>query len=479
MGYLCLAIMGSALPIPYAVEGTPMSKRRAAFIAAGVAAALAATTACGPSGGGDDNGGSDAADFSAKPSGTLSAWGFDNADDVGKARMDYAAKHLEGVKIEMDQTAFDAQKFTTRLASGNVPDVVQIERELVATYAAQNLIMPLDQCLSANKVDKERWYPNVIGEVTYKDKVWAVPQFYQPPAILLNKRVMDAAGVQDADIDTSNPDKLLAAIAKMYKAKGGVPATLGFDPQATGQINTWLAGQGGKLAADDGKPALDDPNNVAALELLKKIVDAQGGFAKYKSFTDSFDFFGEKNQFVQDQVGAQVNQQWYPNVLSEFKDKIQLGAVPFKDKDGNPISVASGGSFVIPAKAKNPVAGCKWALSLTEEGSWMAAAEARARTVEEEKSINTGLFTGSPASDKAIREKFVKSSGNAGFDQAISTYYEIAASGKGLGTSPAGQQIKQELLNAVTAALLGRKSAQQALADAQNAAMTAYNNIAG
>ncbi|MGC1213742.1 MAG: extracellular solute-binding protein [Micromonospora sp.] len=455
-----------------------MRKRRAAVVAAGIAAVLATTTACGSSGG--DNGGGEAAKFDPKPSGALNAWGFNNADDVGQARIDYAAKQLQGVKIQMDQTNFDAQKFTTRVASGNVPDVVQMDRELVATYAAQNLIMPLDKCFSANNVDpKQRWYPSVVGDVTYKNQIWAVPQFYQPPAIILNKTVMDAAGVQDADIDTSNPDKLVAAIGKMYKANGGVPTTLGFNPQATGQINLWIVAMGGKLADDKGQPALEDPNNVAALDLLKKIVDAQGGFAKYKSFTDSFDVFGEKNQFVKNQVGAEVDAQWYPNVLSPYKDKIKLGAVPFKGKDGNPVTVAGGSSFVIPANAKNPSAGCKWALALTEDGSWQAAAEARAQTVQQKKSINTGLFTGSPESDKSIRDKFVKPSGNSGFDQVISTYYDVVGTGRNVGTSPAGQQIKQELLNAVTAALLGKKSAQQALADAQKAAMQAYQNVGG
>jgi multiple sugar transport system substrate-binding protein len=455
-----------------------MRTRRAAFIAAGIAAVLATTTACGSSEG--DNGGGDATSFDAKPSGTLSAWGFNNADDVGKARMAYAAKQLEGVQIDVDQTGFDAQKFTTRLASGNVPDVVQMDREYVATYAAQGVIMPLDKCFSTHQVDpRQRYYPNVADDVTYKNQVWAVPQFYQPPAILLNKTVMDAAGVQDSDIDTSNPDKLLGAIAKMYKANGDVPATLGFNPQATGQTYLWVLGMGGKLTGENGEPTLDDPANVAGLELLKKITDAQGGFAKYKSFTDSFDVFGEKNQFVLNQVGAEVDAQWYPNVLAPYQGKLKLGAVPFKDKNGNPFTVAGGTSFVVPAKAKNPSAGCKWALALTDEGSWLAAAEARAETVKQKNSIFTGLFTGSPAADKAIREKFVKPSGNAGFDQVISTYYEVAATGKSIGSSPAGQQMKQELLNAITAALLGQKSPQQALADAQTAAMQAYKNLTG
>jgi multiple sugar transport system substrate-binding protein len=95
-----------------------MSKRRALVA---VAAALA-ITACGSSG---DNGGSNAANFDPNPTGTFSAWGFNNADDVGKARLAYAAQQLGGLKVEMDQTNFDAQKFTTRLASDNVPDVVQ------------------------------------------------------------------------------------------------------------------------------------------------------------------------------------------------------------------------------------------------------------------------------------------------------------------------------------------------------------------
>ena len=37
---------------------------------------------------------------------------------------------------------------------------------------------------------------------------------------------------------------------------------------------------------------------IAGIEMLKKITDAQGGFAAVKSFTDSFDTFGDNNQFV-------------------------------------------------------------------------------------------------------------------------------------------------------------------------------------
>ncbi|GIG29549.1 ABC transporter substrate-binding protein [Cellulomonas marina] len=454
---------------------------RAAIVLLPVTALVLTACGGGDAGEGGGGGGGGSAEFTdAAPSGALNAWGFENADDVGQSRLDHAEEQLSDVDIQLDATAFDAQKFTTRIASGDVPDVVQMDRRYVTTYAAQDLIVPLDQCYEARGVDpREQYYPSVVDDVTFEDQVWAVPQFYQPPAIILNKRVMDAAGVTNEEIDTSQPEVLLGAIEKMYEESGGVPTTLGFDPVATGQGGLWVLGQGGRLNDEAGVPTLDDPANVAALEYLKQITDAQGGFAQVKSFTDSFDTFGDNNQFVTDQVGAQVNAQWYPNVLGPYADQIQIEAVPFRDKDGNPFSVASGTAFVIPAGAQNPDAACAWMINLTSQDAWLAAGEARAATLEENGGINTGLFTGSPAADQAIREQYVGESGNANFDQVIGTYYEVVGDGKTFGSSPAGQDIQNELNNAITATLLGDKTAEEALADAQEAAQRAFDNVGG
>jgi multiple sugar transport system substrate-binding protein len=450
-------------------------RKRILGIAALTAASAVVLVGCGGGGGGEEAAAD--VDFSAEPTGTLSAWGFENADDVGTSRMDYAAEQLAEVEIELDATAFDAQKFTTRLASGDVPDVVQMDRRYVTTYAAQGLVLPLDACFEAQGVTPdEHWYPSVVDDVRYEDAVWGVPQFYQPPAIIVNKTVLDEAGVSVEEIDTSNPEVLLGAIEKMYQESGGVPTRLGFDPVATGQSGLWILGMGGQLTDDEGAPTLDDPSNIAGIEMLKQITDAQGGFAAVKSFTDSFDTFGENNQYVANQVGAQVNAQWYPNVLSPYVDKIDIEAVPFRSADGEPFSVASGTAFVIPVGAENPAAACAWMINLTSDEAWNAAGEARAATRAADGGINTGLFTGSPSADQAIREEFVVESGNAGFDQVIATYYEVVDYGQSFGSSPAGQEIQNELNNAVTAALLGDKTPEQALADAQSAAQRAYDN---
>ena len=452
-------------------------KRRMGVLVSVLSVALA-VTGCG---GGPESQGDEQTSFTTNPSGELRAWGFDNADDVGKARLDHAKSTLAEVSVTLDATGFDAQKFTTRLASGDVPDVVQMDRQLVATYAAQELILPVDACFDAWGVDPAtQFYPAVTADVTYSDRVWAVPQFFQPAAVMLNQRVLEEEGVDPAQIDTSKPDQLLAAAAELYVEEGGKPTRLGFDPVATGQGPLWLLSYGGRLTDEEGRPALDDPANVEAITFLKQLADAQGGFAKVKSFSDSFDFFGKNNQFVADQVAAQVDQQWYVNVLSPYAEDIELSAVPFKDQTGQPFAVTGGSSFVIPAKAANPDAACAWMVNLVTDEAWLAAGQARAATLETTPgAINTGLFTGSPSADRAIKEKYVTSSGNAGFDQTIQTFYDVVASGKSVGASPAGQTIQSELNNAISSALLGQKTPDQALADAQAAAVRAYEKVAG
>lgn len=457
-----------------------MKKTTKTLVAATAGVALLTLTACG----GGGTGGGDAG-FSDTFEGSLSVWGFENADEVGTSRVELAdAKVGESdVDVELEAAAFDAQKFVTRVSSGDVADVVQMNRQFVATYAAQGLVMPLEECFALYDVDPdERWFPQVVDDVTYDGAVYGVPQFYQPPAILLNQRVMDEAGVTADQMDTSDQETFLAAVEAMTVMDGANPTRMGFDPQGPGKAGLWMLSFGGQTIDADGKPALDDPANVEAIEFLKAIYDAQGGYANAKSFVDSFDVFGDGNSYVTDQVGAAVFDQWYPNVLTSYADQVSLGATPVMTQDGQPFTVASGTAFVIPTSAKNPSAACAWLLELTSLEAWEAAGEARAETTANDpgrNGINTGLFTGSPEADESIREQYVLDTDYPGFDQTIATYYEVAASGESFGSSPAGQQIETELQNAVTAALLGEKDAEQALADAQAAAMRAYEQVAG
>lgn len=451
---------------------------RAGIAILAVATALVAA-GCGPGAGGASAPTASASNvFSKEVTGALRTSGFNPSDEVGQSRADYAAAQLSGLKVDMDTTNFDPQKFAAQAAAGQAPDLIQVDRNVVATFAAKNLVIPLDECYALWGVTPdEHYYPSTIADVSYDGAIYGVPQFFQASALLGNKRVMEDAGVTAADLDTSKPDAVLAAAEKMFKASGGNPSVLGFDPDLPGSTGVWFTAFGGQLYNPDGSPTIDHPQNLAALDWLKQLMDAQGGYAKVKSFKDTMDVFGDANQYVKDQVGVQTWAQWYPNVLAGTADKVSLEAIPIRDAAGKPVAMAGGTAFAIPKAAKNPSGACAWAIHATSTEAWVAAGEARAKTVEEEGSIATGLMTGSPAADQAVREQFVTSSGNADFDQVIETYYSILPDNRTSGSSPVGQQVTQELNNAVVVAMTGEKTTQEALADAQAAALRAWDQV--
>jgi multiple sugar transport system substrate-binding protein len=393
--------------------------------------------------------------------------------------VDYSDAQLkkEGVTVTLNKTSFDAQKFTAQIASGNVPDLVYMDRADVATYAAKGLVIPLDKCFSAEKVNADsHYYPAVVQQVTYKGQVYAVPEFWQTNGILLNKRVMDKAGVTAADFNMKNPNEVLAAAKKMYQASNGTPTLMGMDPGVSGgNANVWLYAFGGSLENGSGKPTLNSAANIKAFTWLKKLYDEQGGYAKAASFINTFDYFGNDNQYVKDQVGAELVQQWYPAVLTAVQSQIDISAVPLTNTKGQPIGVADGSGYVIPTASKNPQAACQWAVDMTSQTAWMKAAHARLATdAKQAGDIFTGLFTGSPTADKAIT-KLEKPSGNAGFDQVNAAFNQTLTNGVSMGSSPVGLQISSELQNAVVPAMTGTMSVTKALDQAQAAALTDYN----
>lgn len=447
-----------------------------------LAASMVVTfAACGPNnnnspGSGSSSGGATSM-FTKDLSGTMKSYGYNPSDEVGKSRSDYATAQLkkDGVTVTLDTSNFDTQKFAAQAAAGQVPDLIQPDRNAIVTLADKGLIVPLDQCYALYGVNPtQRFYQSTIDDMTYEGHIYGIPQFFQPTALIVNKRVMKKAGVSLSQIDTSKPDEMLAITKKMYKANGGKPAVLGFDPNVPGDIAVWFAVFGGKLNDSTGKPTLDDPNNVKALTWLKQIMDAQGGYPKVKSFEDAEDVFGNDNAYVKDQVGVQDWAQWYVNVLSNTKDKVSIAGVPIKTLEGKPLAMAGGSALAIPKAAKNKSAACAWAIDVTSPEAWKLAGQARAKTVQQKNSINTGLFTGSPVADQEVRKDFVKPSGNADFDQVIDTYYKILPDNQTQGASAVGSSISNDVNNAVIVALSGGKTPQAALQEAQASSMRAW-----
>jgi len=155
-----------------------------------------ALVACGPNANQPSSTSSKSTQFSKSVSGSLKVYGFNPSDEVGKSRSDYATSQLKGVKVSLDTSSFDTQKFAAQAAAGQVPGLIYADRTEIDTLADKKLIMPLDRCYGVWGVTPtQRYYSSVINDVSYQGHVYGVPEFFQAEAIIANKRVLQKSGV--------------------------------------------------------------------------------------------------------------------------------------------------------------------------------------------------------------------------------------------------------------------------------------------
>ncbi|MBM0224737.1 ABC transporter substrate-binding protein [Micromonospora sp. ATA51] len=407
-------------------------------------------------------------------SGSLSTMGFGKPDDVGQARIDAFKSAYPKVQLNINEGDFDPQQFLSAVATGNAPDLVYLNRELVGSYASQGAIEPLDDKMASAGIKNSGYREAAIKEVTVDGKVYGIPEFYNTRNILVNGKALQEVGLTLPDVSTSDWDKLHASTVKLYKANGGRIARIGFDPKLPEFLPLWAKANGADLVNPDGSPNLEDPKVIEALTYALSLINEQGGWSKFKAFRDTWDLFGSGNQFVKNQAGAFPWEGWLVNVLVQASPKVDLQSLPFTDRQGNPISFQSGSAWCLPKGAKNPAAAVNWMKTMTSTETWLKAGEARQATVEKNKSKFTGLWTANPEADKQIKAKYVKP-GQTGFDKAIENYYASTEYAFAVVGSKAGSEIKTAWQDAVNRALSGQQKPDAAMKQAQAEASKAFS----
>lgn len=446
-----------------------------------VAAVGALLAGCAGVGSADSGGSqpSQSGGLAAKPSGKLDIMGFGGEDEVGQSRIAAFKAAFPDVKVTNNKGNFDAQQFLTALASGNPPDLVYMDRNLIGTYAKQGAVLPLDGCVSSRTIDTSQYREAAMRSVTLDGKLYGIPEFYIVTTTLVDGASLASAGMSLDDLQTKDWNALKASSAKLFKKSGNKIERIGFDPKLPEMFPLWATANGATLIKEDGSPNLNDPKAVEALDFAVGLVDDQGGWTSFKSFRDAYDIFGEKNPLSAGSVVAFPMENWYVNVLRDFVGSgLKLQSAPFTDHDGKPVSMVGGSAWAIPKGSQNEAAACAWAQTMTDQATWMKAAEARVSKVKADKSFFTGLFTANKVADEQIRAKYLTDVPDAGFKAAIDNYYATLDVATALNPSPAGSEIDAAWKSGVSRALAGTPS-QTALDQAQKEAEAAYAKAKG
>src|SRR5215216_4620449 len=133
--------------------------------------------------------------------GTLNIYGFGPGDDIQENRAAYAKDLLSSTTINRPAGDFNDQQFLTRLASGDVPDLVRMGRPRVAQYAAKGVLQPVDQCV---KTVKKQYRAGAIKAMTYNGHIYGLPEFTNQITLVVNRSALRSAGVPISAAQTKN-----------------------------------------------------------------------------------------------------------------------------------------------------------------------------------------------------------------------------------------------------------------------------------
>src|SRR5690242_1490366 len=123
-----------------------------------------------------------------KNAGTLNIMGFGTGDDVAESRAAIATKAVGG-SVNRPSGGFNDQTFLAAVASGNSPDLVYLDRQKVGTYAAKGAFLPLTSCIKSQNINMKQYRQAAVNEVTYKNQVYGIPEFYDVRTILIDNDV--------------------------------------------------------------------------------------------------------------------------------------------------------------------------------------------------------------------------------------------------------------------------------------------------
>ena len=413
-----------------------------------------------------------------KSAGTLDIYGYGPGDDVQENRAAYAASQLSGVTIKREAPSFDDQAFLTRLASGDVPDLVRMGRPSLAYYAAKGVIQPVNSCVDPSLIKQYR--AGAIKAMTWKGKLYGLPEFTNQVTLVVNKSALASSGVSLSQVQMKNLPALLKTAKKLTKFdSSGNLTRIGFDPKIDSGFGfpLWVKYFGKDIISKNGLHAqINTPQAVKALNITTAIINAEGGWNKFVSFRNTFDFFGGGNPLLKDQLGFWPMESFIYNVFANNTPKQGIDARYFTNRKGGPISFFSGNGWAIPTKSGNFQAACDYMKAVTSVDAWMAAGTKRAAARKASGQAFTGLFTANAVADKKLYEDVYHETGSSDYNDVVKYLVNASKYGFELPPTPAGAQFANAYNSAVQRVLTGQQSVAAALKQAQTEAQKAIDD---
>lgn len=274
---------------------------------------------------------------------------------VFRTIVEECAEELD-IRVNYEYIPFDQAQATYRTAAqaDNAPDVLRTEVAWGPEFAALGYTLDLTDFVS----DEERasYLEAPFNYNTWGGRIWGLPQVTDAPALLYNKAMFEAAGVE---VPTTLEE--LYTVAQTISEKLSTP-----EKRVYGLATLWgeypfqaiMWGYGGSLITvnEDGTFSIgvNSPETIAALEFTKSMLDAGIMGPGY----DPSNQYGNSMTAFKEGVAAMhfIGPWATADILSgpAFADASNLGVVPIPPGPGGQGSPVGGHGYTIYAGTDYP-----------------------------------------------------------------------------------------------------------------------------
>ncbi|MEU7784709.1 sugar ABC transporter substrate-binding protein [Amycolatopsis sp. NPDC049159] len=375
---------------------------------------------------------------SAQPAGSITELDY-YADEQGSAAWQKildACAGRTGIKIERQKvpTSQMLPKVLQGASSKTLPDLLFTDNPTLQQVAATGALTPL----ADYGITTDGFYESIVKAGTYQDKVYGVAPGVNGLALIYNKDLLAAAGVQPP----KTWDELKAAAAKLTKdGKYGLAFSAIPSEEGTWQFLPFFWSNGAELSQ------LDSAQSVKALQFVTGLVNSGSASKSVVTWNQN----DVADQFVAGNAAMMVNGSWNLARLDE-QQALHYGVVP--------IPVPQAGAKPVVA-----LGGEVGAVPVTSGPAQQAAGKVLSCILSEPTMLQWSKAHAYIPSKTAVAAKF-------GTEQpAMQAFVDEVGSARSR-TAELGEKypkVSQALADAVQAALTGKLPADQALKAAQQA----------
>lgn len=319
-------------------------------------------TACGRSDEGGDTTGSGApgSTISEGPAtGTVEVWAMGTEGEL----LPELAKKFEAdnpdATVEVTPVPWESavEKITTAIATGEVPDVLQVGTTLMPSFVELGGLAPTPEDIASDSFFPGAWETTEVDGTSY-----GVPWYVETRVLYYRTDLAEKAGVEEPQ--TWDDLKTFASGLQDAGADHGIALQTRGDSTSLMYFPFyWQAG--GELMDDAGAEfTLDNAAQVKALDYYSSFMAE--GLAPQQLVED------EKVQnFIDGKLGSYVSGPWdRANLLAtagdDFADKFDVTPLPADERDA---SFIGGANLAVTADAENPDGAWKFVQFATDPGT--------------------------------------------------------------------------------------------------------------